>query len=239
VADPEYTVRRSDRARRARLTVTPDGVALVVLPRRAPASVAAELVSAHAIWLRRQVGRIRTANAKIAARPGLETGRTLTVGGVPFRIVVSTTQAARSSVAVHRPIDGELGILEIKRQPASAAPVSEILEGLLRREARHVLVARVEAMAPIVGVPVPVVTIRAQRSRWGSASRSGRVSLNWRLILAPPSVLEYVVIHELAHLRVAGHSARFWTLVRRHFPETAAARAWLRANHAELLAALD
>jgi hypothetical protein len=109
----------------------------------------------------------------------------------------------------------------------------------LRREARTTLVSRVAALAPVVGVPVPSVTIRDQRSRWGSASRGGRLSLNWRLILAPPFVLDYVVVHELAHLRIAGHGSRFWTLVRRHAPDADAARRWLRQHHDELMAALD
>jgi predicted metal-dependent hydrolase len=239
MAEPGYTVRRSDRARRARLTVTKDGEALVVLPRRAPAALAQQLVAAHAVWLQRQIDRIRAANARIENRPSLGGGRSLAVSGVTYRVAVSASASTRSSVVVHRPVAGEPGTLEIRRGLGSATTAAEILESWLRREARRVLVARVVALAPVVGVPEPTVTVRAQRSRWGSASRTGRISLNWRLILAPPSVLEYVVIHELSHLRVAGHSARFWALVERHFPEAAAARAWLRANHAELLAALD
>jgi len=239
VAEPSYSVRRSDRARRARLTVTPDGQAVVVLPRRAPAAMAQQLVAAHATWLRRQVDRIQAANARIADRPSLGGGRSLSVGGVRYRVAVSSGVSTRSSVAVHPPADGESGTLEVRQGHGSAAPPSEILDRWLRREARRVLVGRVAALAPVVGVAVPIVTIRAQRSRWGSASRSGRLSLNWRLILAPPWVLDYVVIHELAHLRVAGHSVRFWAVVRRHTPHTEAARAWLRANHAELMAALD
>lgn len=211
----------------------------MVLPRRAPAALAMQLVSAHAVWLQRQVDRIRAGNARIANRPSIGRGRSLSVGGVIFRVVVSPSVSARSSVVVQRPVVGEPGTLEVRRGIGSTASPAEILEGWLRREARRVLVARVIALSAVVGVPVPTVTVRAQRSRWGSASRTGRVSLNWRLILAPPSVLEYVVIHELSHLRVAGHSARFWTLVGRHFPDAATARAWLRANHAELLAALD
>lgn len=239
MAEPAYTVRRSDRARRARLTVTPGGVAVVVLPRRAPAALAQQLVSAHATWLRRQLDRVQAANARIAERPSLGGGRSLCVGGVRHRVEVSASASTRSSVVAHPPDSGEVAMLEVRRGHGSASPVAAILDTWLRREARRVLVGRVEALAPEVGVPVPTVTVRSQRSRWGSASRTGRLSLNWRLILAPPWVLDYVVIHELAHLRVAGHSVRFWALVRRHTPHTEAARAWLRANHAELMAALD
>jgi predicted metal-dependent hydrolase len=65
------------------------------------------------------------------------------------------------------------------------------------------------------------------------------LSFNWRLLLAPPFALDAVVVHELAHLRIRGHGPRFWALVRQHAPRTDEARAWLRAHHAELMAALD
>jgi hypothetical protein len=83
------------------------------------------------------------------------------------------------------------------------------------------------------------ITIRDQRTRWGSASRSGTLSFNWRLILAPPEVLDYVVVHELAHLRWAGHGKRFWSLVGKHFRNYLGARKWLRDHHDELRHALD
>ncbi|MEA2621441.1 MAG: hypothetical protein QOH61_351 [Chloroflexota bacterium] len=243
MADLAYSVRRSDRARRARLTVTADGEAVVVLPRRAPAGLAEELVAAHAGWLERQLSRSRASRERLADRPALTGGRLLSVAGTPYRVVVSAApapaRAVRARVVARPPVvPSEPGSLEI-HLGSSGRPAAEILEAWLRREARRVLTERVGALAPVVGVPVPVLTIRAQRSRWGSASRGGRLSLNWRLILAPLSVLDYVVVHELAHLKVPGHSARFWSLVRRHAPNADAARAWLRAHHAELLAALD
>jgi predicted metal-dependent hydrolase len=83
------------------------------------------------------------------------------------------------------------------------------------------------------------MSVRGQRARWGSASRDGSLSFNWRLLLAPPFVLDAVVVHELAHLRIRGHSRSFWSLVERHAPRTVEARRWLRAHHRELLAALD
>ena len=118
-------------------------------------------------------------------------------------------------------------------------PPDAILEAWLRAEARRVLEERVAARAPAMAVSPGRITVRAQSTRWGSASRDGSLSFNWRLLLAPPFVLDGVVVHELAHLRVRGHSARFWALVRQHAPRTDESRAWLRAHHAELMAALD
>jgi predicted metal-dependent hydrolase len=83
------------------------------------------------------------------------------------------------------------------------------------------------------------LSVRDQRSRWASASARGDLSFSWRLILAPPFVLDAVVVHELAHLRVRGHSRAFWSLVERHAPRTPEARRWLREHARELRAALD
>jgi len=83
------------------------------------------------------------------------------------------------------------------------------------------------------------VTVRDTRSRWGSASRARRLSFSWRLVLAPPDVLETVAVHELAHLRVFGHGPGFWALVASRRPDHVAQRRWLRTHAAELHAALE
>jgi predicted metal-dependent hydrolase len=90
-----------------------------------------------------------------------------------------------------------------------------------------------------MGVVAKRVTIRDQRTRWGSASARGTLSFTWRLVMCPPWVLDYVVVHELAHLRIAGHPQRFWRLVERHHPDPRAARKWLRDHHDEIQHALD
>jgi len=204
-----YTVRRSARARHARLTVTREGEAVVVLPMRASERAAALLVERHGAWLDRQMARIQAGRDRAAARPSLALGRHLIVNGEP-RLV-----------------------------RASSAQERDRLERSLRREARRVLEARVAVFSPVLGVQPTRLSVRAQRARWGSASRNGSLSLNWRLLLAPRWVLDYVVIHELAHLAEPGHTRRFWELVRRHAPRADAARAWLREHHGDLLAALD
>jgi len=106
-------------------------------------------------------------------------------------------------------------------------------------EARRAIERRVAVRAPELAVDVRRITIRDQRTRWGSASRSGTLSFSWRLVLCPPGVLDYVVVHELAHLRVAGHGRSFWQLVGRHHADVAAARRWLRENHDAVRHALD
>ncbi len=116
------------------------------------------------------------------------------------------------------------------------------LEGLsiTDREGRTAARGRIEALvareAAALGLSYGRVTIRDQRTRWGSCSSRGTLSFNWRLVLAPPAVLDYVIVHEVCHLRHPDHSARFWRLVAERRPDYRAQRAWLHRHGAELLA---
>jgi predicted metal-dependent hydrolase len=114
-----------------------------------------------------------------------------------------------------------------------------VLRDHCRDLARPVIEAALTTHGAALGVSPTAVSIRDQRTRWGSASRTGRLSFSWRLILAPPEALETVVIHELAHLRVFGHGPRFWAVVASRRPDHAAWRRWLRVHSTELHTALD
>ena len=94
---------------------------------------------------------------------------------------------------------------------------------------------RLDRASALAGTPYRDLVIRAQRTRWASCSASGRMSFNWRLLLAPESVLDYVVWHEVAHLQVLDHSPRFWALLERHWPRYREDRDWLRRHGATLV----
>ncbi len=102
--------------------------------------------------------------------------------------------------------------------------------------ARRLVSELAEEEAGSIGVSYRRIRIGAQRTLWGSCSGRGTLSFNWRLVLAPPDVVDYVVVHELFHLRVANHSRAFWTLLERHRPQWRCQRAWLREYGPELLA---
>jgi predicted metal-dependent hydrolase len=205
----DYVIRRSARARHSRIVIEEDASVVVVLPMRAPAREAAEMVERHRTWIARHVAGITARRRSLALRPSLANGRVLNINGQP-EIVRAVTDAERAA-----------------------------LERRLRRAARLVIAERIAARAAEMNVVVRRLTIRDQRTRWGSASRSGTLSFSWRLVLAPPDVLDYVVVHELAHLRVAGHGPAFWRLVKQHFADPARARKWLRDHHDEIRNALD
>ncbi|MEX2546866.1 MAG: SprT family zinc-dependent metalloprotease [Chloroflexota bacterium] len=230
-----YVIRRSTRARRSRLTVTEDGHAVVILPLRAPEIEAAELVLRHRRWIARHVARMHNRNAALAARPSLDTGRQILFQGVRQRVVVTTSLVrARSTVEI---VAGEsLLVMRSAREPRSTA---DILEAWFRARAREAVGERVAARADEMGLTPRQLTIRDQRTRWGSASHRGTLSFSWRLMMCAPWVLDYVVVHELAHLKVSGHSRAFWRVVDRHFADSRGARRWLREHHDEIRHALN
>lgn len=230
-----YRVRRSERARRARLTISRDGEVVVVLPRRVSLVEAERLVVRHAAWLERHLGRIQHERRVLAERPALGEGRVLQVEGAACRISTVDARIARPARGRVEPVDGGL-IVRLGRDGRTSA---ELVERWFRRQAREVITERVAARAADVGVRPGRLTIRDGSSRWASASGRGSLSFSWRLLLAPPFVLDAVVVHELAHLRIRGHSRPFWDLVERHAPRTPEARRWLREHAAELRAALD
>ncbi|MEP7361213.1 MAG: SprT family zinc-dependent metalloprotease [Chloroflexota bacterium] len=206
---PEFVIRRSPKARRVRLQFTDDGEALIVMPLRAAEREATDLFNKHRDWVARQRAKFEERRIKLATRPSVAAGRVLRINGAA-RVVRIANAAQR-----------------------------EALEKQLRKEAREVLAGRITVRAAEMEVKPGTVAVRDQKSRWGSASPSGGLSFSWRLILAPPDVLDYVVVHELAHLRWGGHGKRFWHLVEKHYGDHRAARKWLRDHNDELREALD
>ena len=234
VSGQPYVVRRSDRARRARLTVTATGEVIVVLPRGASLAEAARLVGRHDAWIAGHVGRAQAERERLQARPALGAGRVLEVEGRPLLVTRLEADAphARGTVS----LVGQRLVVHVGRDGRTPA---ELLERWLRARARRTISLRVAARSTEMAVHPGLISIRDQSSRWASASPSGALSFNWRLILAPPAVLDAVVVHELAHLRIRGHSRSFWELVERHAPQTKDARRWLRAHGREVRAALE
>lgn len=109
------------------------------------------------------------------------------------------------------------------------------IERFYRRSARAEVAARLDHATALAGVDYRDLSIRGQRTRWASCSSNGHMSFNWRLLLAPAKVLDYVVWHEVCHLLVLDHSPRFWALVERHWPRYREDRAWLRRHGATLV----
>ena len=119
-----------------------------------------------------------------------------------------------------------------RREREAVPPLREDELAALQKRGRQVFAERAAHFAPLVGVRYGRISVRRQRSKWGSCSGKGNLNFNWKLIMAPPPVLDYVVIHELCHLWEFNHSPRFWSLVEQQMPEYRVWKKWLK-QHAE------
>ena len=232
---PDYSIRRSTRARRSRLTITDEGEAVVVLPARASEAEAFDLVRRHHRWIENHQRRIRRRLDSLAVRPRLGAGRMILFEGELNRTVAIAAIDGRTRPTIRRAD----GAIVVTSSPLEGRSTAQLLEGWLRARARTAVDERVAARGKEMGLSAKRVMIRDQKTRWGSASRKGTLSFSWRLILCPPEVLDYVVVHELAHLKVAGHPRSFWRLVERYVDDVRGARLWLREHQDEIRHALD
>jgi predicted metal-dependent hydrolase len=209
------------RAKRYVLRLRPDGVARVAIPRGGSTAEARRFAERSIPWLERQL--LRRTSTPPADRRWLAGGEIL-LHGAPVRIEHAPNgEPGRVSVGI-----------EMVRVKDPAGDLRPEIERYLWRKAARELGARTLELAAAHQFPVRRVTVRNQRSRWGSCSRRGTISLNWRLIQAPDYVRDYIILHELAHLREMNHSKRFWREVARLCPEFDAAERWLK-QHAGLL----
>jgi len=212
-----YEIRRSSRARRVRVTVDPSRGVEVVLPSRAAEREAAAAVRELRPWIERRIAELERARATVAARGG-----TVPYLDQALRLVV---QPGRTRV--HRR-GHELLV------PGGAAQLPA-LERFYRRAAHAEIGSRLDRACAQVGTSYALLSVRGQRTRWASCSRSGTMSFNWRLLLAPEAVLDYVVWHEVCHLDVLDHSPRFWALLGERCPDYREHVRWLRRNGATLV----
>jgi predicted metal-dependent hydrolase len=205
----EFRVRRSPRARRVRVSVDGTGEVEVVLPKRAPERAAAQAVRELTPWIERRRRTLARAAAEIARPDG-----TVPFLGQDLRLV---PQPGRERV--HRRGDE---LLVPKRDAGPA------IERWYRRQARAEIAPRLDAATARAGTRYTGLTIRGQKTRWASCSTSGHMSFNWRLLLAPEAVLDYVVEHEVCHLERMDHSPRFWALLESRVPDWREHARWLR-----------
>lgn len=211
----EVTLRRSDRARRISLRVSRiDGRVTLSLPRRTALDEANAFLQEKVDWVR----------GHLASRPEPLTpllGTTVPVEAVS-RPVMAAEPGARPRF--------EDGVLLVAPDRPVPPQVAACLKGLARQR----LQASCERHADTLGRRPSRIDLRDTRSRWGSCNRAGRLMFSWRLVMAPPAVLDYVAAHEMAHLVELNHSPAFWRVVDRLRPDWRDHRAWLNDAGAEL-----
>jgi predicted metal-dependent hydrolase len=212
-----YRVVRPPRARRIRVRVDPDRGVEVVLPPRAPERAAAAAVAELAEWIEQRLAEFARARARLAGERG----------SVPYLDGRLTLVPEAGRTRAHR--RGETLLVP------SGAGAAAAIERWYRRAAREELTQRLDAATAQAGTRYTQLSIRNQRTRWASCASGGAMSFNWRLLLAPERVLDYVVWHEVCHIEVADHSQRFWALLEARCPGWREPAAWLRHNGSALV----
>ena len=207
--DLEYRIRRSPRARRVRVSVDPTGEVEVILPQRAALREAEAAVIELRPWIERRRRTLARVLDEVALPPGF----------LPY-------------------LDDELELLPEPRRErvhrrgdvlyVPAGDPRPALERWYRRQARAEILPRLDAACARAGSRHAGLTIREQRTRWASCSSNRKMSFNWRLLLAPERVLDYVVEHEVCHLEIMDHSPRFWALLESRVPDWEEPARWLR-----------
>ncbi len=218
----KVALRRRNTARRITLRVSSaTGEIVLTLPLRTDLETAKQFVDAHGSWIAARL-------ARVPQRIAFEDGSIIPFRGVPHRIV--HWSSVRGVTAATQDPHGA----PVIAVSGEAAHVARRVREFLEREARRDLAEAVLRYTAVLGVPARRLTVRDTKSRWGSCSAKGCLSFSWRLILAPPFVLDYLAAHEVAHLKEMNHSHRFWRLVHSLCPRTEEAERWLKRYGTEL-----
>ncbi len=208
---------RSLRANNYRLTLRRDGTAVATIPARGSEREALRFVEQHREWLER-------ARARQAKRPrGAEVWRVGT--HVLWRGEMTEVRVAAEGEKPQVCLAAD--VFRVARLDGDLRPT---LEAQFARRAKIELPGRTWELAAVTGMDVKHVTVRNQRSRWGSCSANGTISLNWRLVQTPDFVRDYIIYHELMHLREMNHSERFWARVAEVCPSWQDAERWIKRN---------
>jgi predicted metal-dependent hydrolase len=240
-----YVLRRTSRARGIRLTIDDRRGLVVSVPPAArrgwfQADDRVEgFMRERESWILRHIRQLERRRGEAAARGNPDDGGRILYRGVLHAIRVMAAPASSRRSTVERAGTEAGDELTVWRTSRDRRAVPRVLEAWFRERAAEAIDRAVAAHAAGLRVAPSEVVLRDPRTRWGSASKQGRLMFSWRLVLAPPEALETVVVHELAHLRVFGHGPGFWKLVASRRPSHLTDRAWLRRHSHALHAALE
>jgi predicted metal-dependent hydrolase len=222
-SDIPYQIVRNNRSKLIKITATTEDGIVVHLPERYSVRDAEKFYKSQEDWILNQWERIEIERVKHADlfQPFLEKNSILYLGK-PHQLVVDVGEKHWPPVLV------EDGVIVVRCAMADLA--ENILERWYRKQAKAVISGAIEIYREKMGVEYQSLVIKDQKTRWGSCSSAGNLNFSWRLILAPKEVLDYVVVHELAHLREMNHSRDFWNLVATYYPNYKKPVKWLKEN---------
>jgi len=220
-----YTIKRSPRRR---LSLTIDHRGLRVLgPMNLSLKQSESLIRTHESWVIQKLDEWRS--ERLNSGWTIQNNAPLPIFGEPHAVRVEEHAARSPRLEL---IDRSLVLFT--KEPLHTARNHKALVQWLRQEAHRYFETRIKTLAPRMGVQVSALSLSQARTRWGSCTSNGHVRLNWRLVHLPPMLVDYVIVHELAHLKEMNHSPRFWDVVASIYPDHKAARKTLRSQIATL-----
>jgi predicted metal-dependent hydrolase len=214
------TIKRLRSSKSLKLRVYEDGRVVVTAPRFVLQGQVDRFIAEHIEWIHEKRSSVLKLQSSL-----IDNRSTLFFRGqeMPFRLSISTTKKASVEI-----IDQTILVTAPNEDHVT---VRSLLEKWYRKQAEKYFKERLPLLSDLVNKDVRNITIRSQRTRWGSCSSRTTISLNWRLVMAPDSVSDYVIYHELAHLTHMNHSKKFWQLVEDYCPNYKDAEKWLREHH--------
>ena len=227
-----YSIRRSLRASRIRLEVKPESGLTVVLPRRYRFGDIIEFIQSKSAWVLNCLDKCSRQQIVFRVKDARDGGNIPYLGR---EIALSIKPSAEQSAWLS--FEGDRLLLGMGKREDG---IASVLEEWYRSGAASLFQTKLKSFGSLMGIPFRRLSIRGQKTRWGSCSRNGTVSLNWKLMFLPEPVIDYVIVHELAHIREMNHSAKFWGIVQNFCPDYKRYRRYLKTypngnNHPQLL----
>ncbi len=225
-----YIIKRSPKAKYVRIEVGSEMGLTVVIPKSYKSDRIPDLLREKRRWISGKLAKYGQVQRPTGDKV-LKGGDTVPYLGRDLKVVIRRSYGDVESVNVEQ----ELLVVSLR---AGNNRLALVLERWYRCEAAKLIGKKADKLGAQLGVIYNRLSIRGQKTRWGSCSQRGNLSFNWKLMMAPPPVIDYVVIHELAHLKEMNHTKRFWQLVGQHCPKWRDHKKWLKDHAVELAAKL-
>ena len=223
-----YRLKESHRIHDVRLEIRPDTGLSVVVPVRYKQDQIDQILYKKMGWILRHLPDTKPLQMPLFNKE-VDHGEKISYMGRKIELVITNTSGGAEPVR----LEGQRIYISLNGREKG---IARILEKWYRGQAKLIFTQKASAHQSVMGINYTKVLIRGQKTRWGSCSPNGTISLNWKLLLAPEPVIDYVIIHELAHLKYMNHSRKFWELVDRYCPAWKKQRKWLSIHEDELKA---
>lgn len=211
-----YQLQRHRRAHNIKIKIAPTAEVIVVAPPDCPTRFIDNFVQKHQEWIENSLAKVRSQRRAVIDPNKVQ------VFGKTYQKKVTYTAAQQIGIRI---VGEEMHVNPVSNTPAS---VQKTIEQFLKNTAAKYIIPRTHQLADTMGIQFHNISLKNQKTRWGSCSSDGNLNFNWRLVHSPPVIIDYVIIHELAHRKEMNHSAKFWQLVAQFDPEHLKHRGWLK-----------